>query len=243
MNSYPTATKASSAVLAEAATSNPVDSKFELIYFGIQVRAEIPRLMLAYGGANIKYTTADWPAMKQKTRYGSLPALFETTGNGTVLEFAESQAIERYLAKKFNLLGANAWEEHLVNEYVHGLDCELTNHMKVVFASVETRQKEAESFSRDFTKWSAFIERHLAANGNNGHFVGDKISWADLKAAVLVWRLELVWPVACGVEAPKVPEALVRVADTVKRDAKVKAWLASEEHHKFDANTKGFFKL
>lgn len=169
--------------------------------------------------------------------------MFETTGNGTVLEFAESQAIERYLAKKFNLLGANAWEEHLVNEYVHGLDCELTNHMKVVFASVETRQKEAESFSRDFTKWSAFIERHLAANGNNGHFVGDKISWADLKAAVLVWRLELVWPVACGVEAPKVPKALVRVADTVKRDAKVKAWLASEEHHMFDANTKGFFKL
>ncbi|KAG0012479.1 hypothetical protein BGZ81_001564 [Podila clonocystis] len=243
MTSYPSATKASSVVLAEAATSNPADSKFELIYFGIQVRAEIPRLMLAYAGANVKYTTADWPAMKQKTRYGSLPALFETTSNGTVLEFAESQAIERYIAKKFNLLGANAWEEHLVNEYVHGLDCELTNHMKVMFASVETRQKEAESFSRDFSKWIAFIERHLAANGNNGHFVGDKISWADLKATVLVRRLELVWPSGCGVEAPKLPEALVRVAETVKADAKVSAWLASQEHRKFDGNTKGFFKL
>ncbi|KAF9316484.1 hypothetical protein BG003_001902 [Podila horticola] len=32
--------------LAETATSNPVDSKFELIYFGIQVRTEIPRLIL-----------------------------------------------------------------------------------------------------------------------------------------------------------------------------------------------------
>ncbi|KAG0096477.1 hypothetical protein BGZ93_004479 [Podila epicladia] len=228
MTSYPSATKATSTVLAEATTSNPADSKFELVYFGIQVRAEIPRLILAYAGANVKYTTA---------------ALFETTSNGTILEFAESQAIERYLAKKFNLLGSNAWEEHLVNEYVHGLDCQLTNHMKIMFASVEDRFKEAESFSRDFSKWIAFIERHLAANGNNGHFVGDKISWADLKAAVLVRRLELVWPSAYGVEAPKLPAALIRVADTVKADAKVKAWLVSEEHHKFDGNTKGFFKL
>ncbi|KAG0326219.1 hypothetical protein BG000_001497 [Podila horticola] len=55
---------ASSAVLAETATSNLVDSIFELIYFGIQVRAEIPRLMLAYGGVNVQYTTADWSAVK-----------------------------------------------------------------------------------------------------------------------------------------------------------------------------------
>lgn len=106
MTSYPSATKASSAVLADAATSDPANSKFELIYFGIQVRAEIPRLILAYAGAKVKYTTAvssvvlfgpyvgledeltyhgfvvfffslslvqEWPAMKQKTRYGSLP--------------------------------------------------------------------------------------------------------------------------------------------------------------------------
>lgn len=58
MASYPIATKASSAVLAQAASLNSADSKFQLFYFGLQARAEIPRLMLAYAGANVEHVSA-----------------------------------------------------------------------------------------------------------------------------------------------------------------------------------------
>lgn len=56
--SYPVATKASTAVLAQAASLNSADSKFQLFYFGLQARAEIPRLMLAYAGANFEHVSA-----------------------------------------------------------------------------------------------------------------------------------------------------------------------------------------
>ncbi|KAF9307697.1 hypothetical protein BG003_000347 [Podila horticola] len=239
--SYPVATKASSAVLAQAASLNSADSKFQLFYFGLQARAEIPRLMLAYAGANFEHVSADWPAMKEKTRFGCLPVMFETTSNGTVLEFAESQAIERYIAKKFNLMGENVWEEQQTNEFVSSIDFQLTNYIKVMFAPAESRHKEAETFHQSFAKWVVFMERHLIENGNNGHFVGNKISWADLKAAVLVGRLSLLLP--SGMEVPKLPEALVKVVETVKADSKIAAWMASEEYQKYDANTKGFFKF
>ncbi|KAG0353691.1 hypothetical protein BG005_007071 [Podila minutissima] len=239
--SYPVATKASSAALAQAASLNSADSKFQLFYFGLQARAEIPRLMLAYAGANVEHVSADWPAMKEKTRFGCLPVMFETTSNGTVLEFAESQAIERYIAKKFNLLGENVWEEQQTNEFVSSIDFQLTNYIKVMFAPAESRHKEAETFHQNFAKWVLFMERHLIENGNNGHFVGNKISWADLKAAVLVGRLSLLLP--SGMEVPKLPEALVKVVEAVKADPKIAAWMATEEYQKYDANTKGFFKF
>ncbi|KAF9330675.1 hypothetical protein BG006_006362 [Podila minutissima] len=239
--SYPVATKASSAALAQAASLNSADSKFQLFYFGLQARAEIPRLMLAYAGANVEHVSADWPTMKEKTRFGCLPVMFETTSNGTVLEFAESQAIERYIAKKFNLLGENVWEEQQINEFVSSIDFQLTNYTKVMFAPAESRHKEAEAFHQNFAKWILFMERHLIENGNNGHFVGNRISWADLKAAVLVGRLSLLLP--SGMEVPKLPEALVKVVETVKADSKIAAWMATEEYQKYDANTKGFFKF
>ncbi|KAG0342667.1 hypothetical protein BG004_005618 [Podila humilis] len=239
---YPIATKASSAVLAKAAAGNSADSKFELIYFPLHARAEIPRLMFVYTGAKVEYTAADWPAMKEKTRFGHLPVMFEHTADGTVLEFAESQAIERYLAKKFSLLGANSWEEQLIDELTYSIDSQLNEYTKTMWAPPgESRQEEAEKFYKKFEQWTKFVALRLKENEHKGYFVGDKISWADLKAAVLVDRLEMLKPT--GLQVPELPEDLKKIVANVKAQPRVAEWYASEGYQKISGATKGFFKF
>ncbi|KAF9419128.1 hypothetical protein BGZ94_009511 [Podila epigama] len=237
---YPTVTKAPSATLAEAAIANSADSKFELLYFPLLARSMATRIMLKAAGANAEYPVADWPAMKEKTRFGVLPALFEKTSNGTVLELAESSAIERYLSKKFNFLGSNAWEEHLINESVSNTDGIQEALIKAVFA--EDRSKAFETFyTTTLPKWFTFAERRMVENGSNGHVVGDKLTWADIKILVFLDSLRMFVPT--GLELPAIPEAMNKVGETTKAVPKIAEWIASEDYATLKANTLGFLKF
>jgi len=175
--------------------------------------------------------------------------LYETTSSGTVLELAETLAIERYLARKFNLLGSNAWEEHLVNEYVYSTESLNNNFNKILFASdLEVRQKEAEVFYRDhLSRWIQTHERHLAEK-QNGHYVGDKITLADIRTMVMVDRIMFMVPKGQDESVNKIfnretAPGLWKVRDTVNAHPLIAAWKKSQRHQEIDAGTKGFFKF
>ncbi|KAG0291273.1 hypothetical protein BGZ97_005941, partial [Linnemannia gamsii] len=104
---------------AQAAAFNALatkrDSTFEVKYFDIHGLAHITRLLLAISGQKFKSTNpADWAAEKPLAPFGHMPLLIETSADGkTTLQIAESDAIERYLARKLGLLGSDAFEEVL----------------------------------------------------------------------------------------------------------------------------------
>ncbi|KAI1315308.1 hypothetical protein EDD11_000969 [Mortierella claussenii] len=248
-STLPVATQASSKVLAQAIDTT-TESTYKFLYFGLHGRGELIRTLLSYGGAKFEELSLDWPAMKKDTPFGVLPVFYETTSNGTVLEFSESQAIERYLARKFNLLGTNSWENHLVDRYYTSMETLSVNFFKVLFAPLEKRQEEAESFYRDhLPRWIAAHEAHLAKNGNTGHYIGeDQFTLADFKTALMVDRILLMVPqgmenrVASLLNKEATP-GLWKVKETVNAHPQVAEWKNSERHAQITAGTKGFFKF
>merc|ERR1712170_105456 len=81
----------------------------KLIYFNVRGRAELSRLILAQAGVDYedkRLTRDEFQAMKPSLPNGQLPAMEEDDGK----MLSQSMAIARYLAKKHNLAGANAWE-------------------------------------------------------------------------------------------------------------------------------------
>lgn len=176
--------------------------------------------------------------------------LYETTSSGTVLELAESLAIERYLARKFNLLGSNSWEEHLVNEYYNSTESLNVNFQKVMFTSdLELRQKEAEIFYREFLpRWIQAHERHLSETSQKGYYVGEKISLADIKTTVTMDRILSLVPEGQQEKVNSIlnketAPGLFKVRETVLAHPLIAAWKKSERHAQIDAGTKGFFKF
>ena len=85
---------------------------YKLIYYNLRGRAELHRYMFAVGGQeyeDFRFDRADWPELKLKMPFGQCPVL-EITEDGKTIQLAQSLAIARYLARKFNLYGKNETE-------------------------------------------------------------------------------------------------------------------------------------
>ncbi|KAG0324889.1 hypothetical protein BG004_003345, partial [Podila humilis] len=194
----------------------------------------------------------DWPTQKTQTPFQVLPVLYETTSSGLVIELAETQVIERYLARKYSLLGSNLWEENLVSEYYSNTDSVFLSYgQRVVFASAEVRAEEANKFYTEvLSKFIAIHEQHLKKTNNNNdndhwYYVGGKISLADLKTSQLIDRLLILHPKGAS-EVPisaELTPALWKVHQTVKHQApaSLAAWFKSPRHAELTANTRARF--
>ncbi|KAH7730626.1 Protein GST-6 [Aphelenchoides avenae] len=87
---------------------------YKLTYFNVRNLAEASRMVLTYAGEpfeDVRLTMDEWSAIKPKTPHGKIPLL---ELDGKVL--GQSQAIARYLARKFGLAGENDWERAKVDE-------------------------------------------------------------------------------------------------------------------------------
>lgn len=92
---------------------------------------------------------------------------------------AECKVIEQYLARKHGFLGKNSYEHTLVNSFVSstgGLWDDLLFGTLNVQVSAEMKQEIIAGFvSKKIPNWIRIHEQHLAANGRNGHYVGDQV--------------------------------------------------------------------
>ena len=116
---------------------------------------------------------------KKEAIFGVLPALYETTSSGQEIEIPESEAIENYLAQKFQLLGNDTWDEVKVRSFA-GSCQSLSNFYFLRVATVRNNPEyKAIMMERLLTeavpKFVEVQEMHLNANGNNGHYVNDKV--------------------------------------------------------------------
>ncbi|KAG0234595.1 hypothetical protein BGW41_001108, partial [Actinomortierella wolfii] len=129
-----------------------------------------------------------WAEVKPTLPFNTLPILTETTAAGDEIVVPESTAIERYLAKKFGLMGDTFWEETLVDVYYNqALTLQLKFAEKIVWTLDDARERLLQAFlEKTLPDWIACCERHLKASGNTGHFVGSKFTLADIKTAVVM---------------------------------------------------------
>lgn len=199
-------------------------NKPRLIYFDAPVsRGEECRLALHLAGVDfedVRVKREDWPALKPKTPYGSLPVL-ELPGHPP---FAQSNAILVLIGRRHGLHPQDDFEaarhEGLM-QHVEDLRARLSPTLRMG----EAEKKAArESLVADYLpQWAQSVERQVG----HGPFIGgEKIHVADLKIYMVVrWlssgTLDHV-PATIFAGYPK----LVGVHDAVRDHAGVKSWYA-----------------
>ncbi|KAF9358487.1 hypothetical protein BGX26_001649 [Mortierella sp. AD094] len=217
------------------------DSKFSLFYFNFHGLGACPRALLSIGGAqwdNKIQSMEDWPQTKGTTPFGTLPILLETSlSTGETIEIPDSGAIDLYLAKKFGLLGDTVREQTL-NDVFYAQAVMLNTKFieKTVWTFEEVRKKALDQFlETTLPNWIKSCEKHLAENGNTGHFVDNKLTLADIKTAVIL-------DTYLALESEKVlnPTAspgLWKLKETVDTHPTYAAWRKSEEFKSIDKGT------
>ncbi|KAG0063572.1 hypothetical protein BKA57DRAFT_457036 [Linnemannia elongata] len=220
------------------------DSTFEVKYFGFHGLAGVTRTLLALSGC--KFTSVnpeDWASEKPHTPFGVMPLLTETSADGkTTIHVAETGAIERYLARKFGLLGSDAFEEVLVNTFVsnnHSLQWAiLSKYFIPKDPEVKAANKES-LITSNIVPWIKYHEEHLSTNGGNGHYVGNKVSFADVTTDFVIGLIQGVTGEEF-VSKTKTP-AIWEVREKLNKIESVAAWKKTEEFK--ELNEKNFATL
>ncbi|KAF9135356.1 hypothetical protein BGW39_003463 [Mortierella sp. 14UC] len=216
---------------------------FRLLYFPLEAQGQTSRDLLTYGGA--KWENAhpkNWMEEKAKTPFGCLPVLYIIKGDKQAV-ISETHAVENYLAKQFGLMGDNEYEEAIIRSF----HCSSASLSAVFSGSViwnlpEVREKTLEAFkTKQLALWVETHERHLMDNGNNGHYVGNKMSLADIRTANLIKHFSLQpWGEDLMAIIRQAP-ALMKVMETVENDPKLTQWKMGDEVKKLASATKAFF--
>ncbi|KAF9198052.1 hypothetical protein BGZ49_001252, partial [Haplosporangium sp. Z 27] len=221
------------------------DSTFEVCYFGLHGFGVIPRMILAAAGANFtSRVPTDWANEdKQHSPFGVMPLLKETSADGkTTIQVAESDAIERYLAKKFGFAGDNAFEENVINTYSSNTSAlQLNIYYKTwtffVKDPVQNAENKAQLLNGLVAIWIKNHEQHLSANGSNGHYFGNKTTLADIKTAYVIGLIQHMKP---DLITEETYPALMKVKTTVDAIPSLKAWKETEEYRTFSKENLGF---
>ena len=233
------------ALAAAAASSKPV-----LKYFDIRGVAETSRILFAIGGEDYDdaryqidpatFASAAFITAKEsgdlKANLNRAPVL--VTPNGTTI--GQSKAIERYLAKQFNMMG-NSDEEGAV------IDC-IAEHCRDVkdaaakkgfsmFVRDKTEEEKAKArtewFDEDLPAMLGKIEDSVSDSGNNdGYSVGSSISYAD----VVIWALLRDCSPADAEDTTKAAincKTLNSIADTIAAHPGVSKWIETRPETMF----------
>jgi len=140
-------------------------------------------MMFAVAGVpydDVRIAKDDWPELKKKFVYGQLPIL--EVGEGKAL--AQSNAIQRYLASKFNLTGADGWEDAKIDEFSEVL-ADVRVEWRKLFGEKDEEKKaliKKELMDVTFPKLIGKVEDYKKARGTK-YLVGDKLTWVDIQYA------------------------------------------------------------
>jgi prostaglandin-H2 D-isomerase / glutathione transferase len=196
---------------------------YKLTYFdGSVSRGEECRLALHVAGVDFvdnRIQSAQWPDLKPKTPFGSVPVL-EVEGKG---QLAQSNAILAYVGRAHGLHPSDAWEaaQHeaimaAVEELRHRIAPSLT--MKDPDEKKRTREELARGYMQS---WGASVEKQL---GDGPFVAGERIQVADIKLYVV-----MNWFVKGALD--HVPAdvfgkytRLTRLFDAVKKHPRVVDW-------------------
>jgi len=185
----------------------------KLTYFESTGRAELSRILLAYGG--VRYTDervprSSFPGLKPQLPYGQLPVL---TVDGVTI--SQSITIARYLAKEVGLTGTTAIHAAQADEMV---DAQIDVMNKGVPAFLEQdpekKQEMMAKHSAEVMEYFTMMEKKLEERGGQ-FFVANTLTWADIALyAYLDVMSEMTGPEAvAGMlgQCPKITDLRARI--------------------------------
>eukprot|EP00922_Rhytidocystis_sp_ex-Travisia-forbesii_P063608 GHVS01094611.1.p1 GENE.GHVS01094611.1~~GHVS01094611.1.p1 ORF type:complete len:237 (+),score=41.65 GHVS01094611.1:258-968(+) len=177
--------------MATAATDNngTLCDKHILTYFNIKNVAEPIRLAFYIGGIDfedVRVNCSDWGgALKDATPFGQLPVLQLPNSNDKI---SQSIAILTYAGTKAGLFPSDAMKALKCNEVLCTMD-ELKGYVgrSVHVKDAEEKKKMRVKLANETLPfYFEGLNKLAKKNGSNGHFVGDKLTVADLHVYVLV---------------------------------------------------------
>ncbi|KAJ1940441.1 hypothetical protein FBU59_003810 [Linderina macrospora] len=158
-----------------------MSTTYTLRYFPSIGISETIRTLLNLVGAQWTEEHPEWPASKDQQPFGRLPVLVETTANGETFELSESPAIERYILRTFGLSPTNAKEaarQEQLREQVTDIQQAM---MYYHFADEGEYKEKLRQRVVDLVATAVRVfPKMLKENGDNGHFFGDKTTYADI---------------------------------------------------------------
>ena len=200
-------------------------SKPRLIYFdGPFSRGEECRLALHVAGVDfedVRIKREEWPALKPTTPFGSLP-VFEVHGHPPL---GQSNAILTLIGRHHGVHPKDDFEaarHEAIMGHAEDLRAVVGPTLRIADEGEKKKAREAlvQSF---FPVWGASTERQI---GDGPFFGGARLNVADIKLHMIVrWfaggKVDHVPPTVFSA-FPK----LMRIHDSVRDDARIKAWYA-----------------
>jgi len=162
----------------------PISEGYKLIYFNMKGVCEPVRMLLAMVGQefeDIRVSPVEWPQLQEKCEYGQLPVL-EVGGR----QLSQPNAIMRYFAKKFNLLGTNEWEI-AKNDELADLLTDFRNEWRRFFTEKDpARKDQLKRVILDVTAPKYMEKFENMKKKNRGKYInGENVCWIDLQLAHL----------------------------------------------------------
>lgn len=153
--------------------------EYELLYFPARGRAEQIRLMFALVDSPFRDVPANWPELKPTTPFGRLPVMIERSDDGD-LTLAESGAIMRHLARRFDRYGRTLREHALCDALADFIADERAKYIAVAYAGLlGTTQATIDAFWKGLPQTLDHLTRILGANAS-GWFVTNEPTFADV---------------------------------------------------------------
>ncbi|KXZ45600.1 hypothetical protein GPECTOR_53g93 [Gonium pectorale] len=168
----------------------------KIVYFPVRGRAEVMKLAIAYGGEDFELELVNYEDMKKDTdayKFGQCPRLID----GDV-DMVQSNAICRYLARKYGLYGKSDAETNAVDEILEGVESLRTKYLTLVYqdkladepkaAYWKTHCDPESAAARNGGAHLAYLSRLLKRNSAGGGkaLVGSDVTMADLQVFDIV---------------------------------------------------------
>ena len=154
-----------------------------LIYFNVELRAELIRLILTHGNIefeDVRFEKEDWPRIKEQNDFlfGQVPIL-EVDGE----QIAQSSAIVRYVARMAGLAGKDSLQQAKADMLADAFSNDIIEKFYRIafFERDEEMKTRLECEFRDciMPDFLDRLERYYISNG--GHFLlGNDMCYADL---------------------------------------------------------------
>ncbi|KAF9904745.1 hypothetical protein EC991_002382 [Linnemannia zychae] len=223
---------------------------YKILYFKLHGMAATSRIMLALSGARWESIyPQDWTNEKTQTPFALMPILYEShpspslskTGQQQelILEIPESEAIERYLARKFGFWGQDAWEETAIHVFYCSSKSVLSLYVnKVLLAFPDTKARELVKFvEKEVPAWIAQHEKWLGKSQTPGFYVGNQLSIADIHSVVCLDRF-LTIPECKDLFSPEKTPNLFRLKRNLETYPRYTTWITSPEFEAINISTR-----
>ena len=161
---------------------------------------EVPFVDVRYGlspdGGPVDDEDRDWEREKHNLRlpFPNLPYLIDSSGP-TEVRLTQSNAIMRYLARRFDLYGDSDTERDAI-DVLQDEAYDFRNWVtKTAYTLGDAYQAALAEFeAAAVPRYLGGFERYLDARGSHTHFVGERICLVDFILYELLWQTSLMVP-------------------------------------------------